>query len=197
MYKQMKDQAAQGIPPNWMVYVTVASADETAKKAKSLGGTVVAEPFDVATYGRMAVLMDLDHAVLSVWQPKDHIGVQVANEPGALSWCELCTNDTARAGKFYSQLFGWGLKTREDFPYVELMQNGHAIGGIFPFDEQMKGMPPYWGVYFRVADCDASTAKAKAMGAKVHVGPLDIPNVGRFAALQDPQGAGFSIIQLA
>lgn len=196
LYNQMKEQRDQGIPPNWMVYVTVANADDSAKKVKELGGSVLQEPFDVMSYGRMAVCADLDRAVFAVWQPGTHIGVQVANEPGALSWCELATNDTARAGRFYAGLFGWGLKTREDFPYVELMQGDRPIGGLFPMDEQMKGIPPYWGVYFQVADCDAAAAKARSLGGKVHFGPKDIPSVGRFAMLQDPQGAAFSVIQL-
>jgi predicted enzyme related to lactoylglutathione lyase len=57
-------------------------------------------------------------------------------------------------------------------------------------------MPPVWGVYFQVADCDASAAKANQLGAKVCVGPEDIPGVGRFALLADPQGAMFSVIRL-
>jgi predicted enzyme related to lactoylglutathione lyase len=196
MYPQMKEQRAQGIPPNWMVYVTVADADDTAKRVKTLGGSVLQEPFDVMSYGRMAVCRDRGGAVFSVWQPGTHIGVQVENEPGALSWCELAANDTDAAAGFYAQLFGWVPKTREDFPYVELYLDGRPIGGIVPMDEQMQGMPPYWGIYFRVADCDASVAKAKSLGGKVHFGPKDIPTVGRFAMLQDPQGAMFSVIQL-
>ena len=199
MYKQMKDQAEQGIPPNWMVYVTVSHADHTAKKVPSLGGTVLQEPFDVATYGRMAVCRDREGAVFSIWQPKDHIGIQVANEPGALSWCELAAKDPDYSGGFYAQMFGWQPKTREDFPYVELYLGERPIGGIYPLDETMQaqGVPPHWGVYFRVADCDAAAAKAKALGGKIHAGPQDIPNVGRFAMLQDPQGAMFSIIRIA
>lgn len=196
MYAQMKDQREQGIPPSWMVYVTVSSADHTAKRVPSLGGSVLQEPFDVASYGRMAVCRDREGAVFSIWQPGTHIGVQVANEPGALSWCELAARDTDYAAGFYGELFGWQPKTREDFPYVELYLGERAIGGIFPMDEQMQGIPPYWGVYFRVADCDAAVAKAKSLGGRVHFGPKDIPTVGRFAMLQDPQGAAFSVIQL-
>ena len=196
MYAQMKDQREQGIPPNWMVYVTVSNADHTAKRVPSLGGSVVQEPFDVASYGRMAVCRDREGAVFSIWQPGTHIGVQVANEPGALSWCELAARDTDYAAGFYGELFGWLPKTREDFPYVELYLGDRAIGGVFPLDPSMQGVPPHWGVYFRVADCDASAERAKSLGGKVHVGPQDIPNVGRFAMLQDPQGATFSVIQL-
>ena len=69
LYKMMKEQAEQGVPPNWMCYVAVENADETAKKAKTLGGTVIAEPFDVMDYGRMAVIQDPEGAIFSIWQP--------------------------------------------------------------------------------------------------------------------------------
>ena len=196
-YQQDKAQAAQGIPPNWLLYVTVTSADETAKKVKELGGAVVVQPFDVVSYGRMAVCMGLDRAVFAVWQPGTHIGVQVIDEPGAVCWGELATPDADRAGTFYESLFGWGRRTRDD-GYVELMRGEKAIGGIFPMDEQMKklGIPPYWSVYFQVAECYATIAKAKTLGGKVHFGPKDIPGVGRLAMIADPQGAAFSVIQL-
>jgi hypothetical protein len=61
----------------------------------------------------------------------------------------------------------------------------------------VEGMPPFWGVYFSVADTDATVAKAKELGATVLAEPMDLPGVGRMAALLDPQGAAFSIIKNA
>ncbi len=113
LYQLMKEQAEQGVPPNWMCYVAVESADETAKKAKTLGGKMIAEPFDVMDYGRMAVIQDPEGAILSIWQPMTHTGVQRVEEPGTMCWCELSTRDAAKAGKFYSGLFGWNVKTSD------------------------------------------------------------------------------------
>ena len=195
LYKMMKEQAARGVPPNWLCYVTVASADEAAKKARELGGTVLAEPFDVQDYGRMAMLQDPEGAVFAVWQPRTHIGIQRVEEAGTPSWCELSTRDAARAGKFYTSLFGWGLKT-SDPAYSEITRGGVPIGGILPMGPEMAEVPPHWGVYFQVADCDAAAARAQALGGQVCFGPQDVANVGRFAVVQDPQGAAFSVIQL-
>jgi len=194
LYRMMKDQEARGVPPNWMCYVTVESADATAAKARELGAKVVAEPFEVATYGRMAMIQDLDGAVLAVWQPRDHIGIQRINEPGALCWCELATREPERAGRFYTALFGWGLKPSPG--YTEWTRGGTPIGGLFPMRPEMEGVPPYWTVYFQVADCDATVAKARALGGRTLFGPKDIPEVGRFAMIQDPQGAVLSVIEL-
>ena len=55
-------------------------------------------------------------------------------------------------------------------------------------------MPPSWGVYVTVADCDASVAKAKSLGGQLCAGPFDVPGVGRMAVLQDPQGAVFNVM---
>ena len=87
-----------------------------------------------------------------------------------------------------------GAAGRATTGYVELLRGEKAVGGIFPMDEQMKkiGIPPYWSVYFQVAECYATIAKAKTLGGKVHFGPKDIPGVGRFAMIADPQGAAFS-----
>jgi len=195
LYKMMKEQAEQGVPPNWLCYVTVASADDAAGTAKELGATALAGPFDVEDYGRMAMLQDPEGAVFAVWQPRKHIGIQRVEEVGAPCWCELSTRDAAKAGKFYAGLFGWGLKT-SDPAYHEILRGGAPIGGIMPMPPEMEGVPPHWGVYFQVADCDASAAKAKALGGQICFGPHDIANVGRFAVIQDPQGAVFSVIRL-
>jgi predicted enzyme related to lactoylglutathione lyase len=195
LYRLMKDQAEQGVPPNWMCYVTVASADEAAKKAASLGAAVLAGPLDVQDYGRMAVIRDPEGAVVAVWQAGTHAGVQRVGEPGTMCWCELSTRDAAAAGQFYKGLFGWGLKTG-DPAYWEILRGSDSIGGIMPMPPEMAGVPPHWGIYFQVSDCDGTVAKAKALGGRILFGPHDVEKVGRFAILQDPQGAAFSVIRL-
>jgi hypothetical protein len=195
LYKMMKEQEAQGVPPNWLCYVSVESADDAARKAKSLGATVLAEPFDVSDYGRMAMLQDPEGAVFAVWQPKTHSGIQRVGEVGAPCWCELSSRNAAAAGSFYTSLFGWSLKTG-DPAYLEISRGSEPIGGILTMAPEMAGVPPHWGVYFQVADTDATAQKTKALGGEICFGPHDIANVGRFAALQDPQGAAFSVIKL-
>jgi predicted enzyme related to lactoylglutathione lyase len=59
----------------------------------------------------------------------------------------------------------------------------------------VEGMPSYWLVYFAVGDTDATVAKARERGGNVMVEPTDIPTVGRFAVLTDPQGAAFGVIR--
>ncbi len=199
LYRMMKEQEGQGVPPNWLAYVAVASADEAAKKAKALGGRVLAEPFNVQEYGRMAMLQDPAGATLAVWQAGTHTGAQRINEPGSLCWMELATSDPAGAKTFYSGLFGWGWKDSTDpgMPYTELQVSGRSSGGMLPIRPDMGATPPHWGIYWLVSDCNATAAKAKALGGTLCFGPQDMPKVGRFAVVQDPQGATFSIFQPA
>ena len=79
------DEAAQGVPPHWNLYVTVEDVDATAGKVGEAGGQVLAEPFDVFDAGRMAVIADPSGAVLCLWQPGTNIGAEVVNEPGAMT----------------------------------------------------------------------------------------------------------------
>ena len=188
------DERQHGVPPHWNAYVSVASADESAKRAQELGGKVLAPAFDVMDAGRMAVLQDPTGAVISVWQPKRHIGAKILREPGALGWTELLTNDTATAEKFYTQLFGWKAKVSPE--YTEFSVGATPDAGMMKIDDKMGNVPPNWLPYFQVNDCDASAATAAASGGRVNVPPADIPNVGRFAVLGDPQGATFAIIKI-
>jgi uncharacterized protein len=192
-------QKSQGVPPHWMTYIAVESADDAAKKAASLGGTVLMEPFDVMDVGRMAVLQDPQGAVFCVWQAKAHIGARLVGETGTFGWDELWTTDRKKAAEFYTGLFGWGAKEShmgEMGVYTEWQNGGESIGGMMEISPEMGPIPPNWLPYFMVEDSNAIADKAAASGGKLFVPPTDIPNVGRFAVIQDPQGATFAIIKL-
>jgi uncharacterized protein len=191
-YRLRPDQ--KGVPPSWQVYVRVASADDAAGRARELGATVLAAPFDVFDAGRMALLQDPTGAVFAVWEPRRNNGLGIVDEPGAFCWAELVAKDPAPAATFYKSLFGWG--TRGDPRYTEWTLGGRSIGGMIQIQKDWGEVPPHWLVYFQVEDCDRSVEKAKGMGAKVEMGPQDFPGVGRIALLSDPQGARFYVIKL-
>lgn len=198
LYEMKEEQRAQGVPPHWMVYVAVASADDTAERARSLGGTVLMGPFDVFDSGRMALVQDPTGAILAVWEPRQHIGARLANEPGTLTWAELVTADTDVAGKFYTQLFDWDAETEDmgGTTYTSFMSGGQPAGGMMQMPEELGDIPPHWMVYFAVVDCDRSVDQAAGLGGRIQVPPTNIEGVGRFAVVQDPQGAVFSVIKL-
>jgi predicted enzyme related to lactoylglutathione lyase len=188
----------KGVPPHWNSYVCVASADDAAAHAKELGARVVMEPFDVMDNGRMAVVQDPTGAVFSLWQPGASIGARVVNEPGSFCWNELYTRDPKKAADFYSGLFGWKMNARHmDFGDYVIFENSEGMmAGMLKIAEEWGPVPPYWLVYFSVDDCDKAVDRAKGLGAKVTMPPMEIETAGRFALLSDPQGAGFAVIQL-
>jgi predicted enzyme related to lactoylglutathione lyase len=115
---------------------------------------------------------------------------------GAFSWFELMTTDVEAAKSFYSQLLGWTTKDMPmgDMNYTVTSVEGEDVGGIMPMPPDAGEMPPSWGIYITVNDVDATVSKAKELGGKILVEPRDIPEVGRFCVIQDPQGAWFSAI---
>jgi uncharacterized protein len=185
-------------PPHWISYVAVSSVDEASARAMELGGTVVAGPFDVFDAGRMAALRDPAGAVINLWQAKTHIGATRLNDPGTLCWTELATTDPPAAEKFYTSLFGWTAKkgTAPPGEYTEFFNRGTAVGGMMRIEPDWGDVPPHWLPYFAVVDCDASAGRVKQQGGTLPVPPKDIPGVGRFAVVQDPQGALLAIIAL-
>lgn len=198
LYQMPSEMTAQGIPPNWLSYASVRSADESATKAKELGGTLMKEPFDVMTVGRMAVVQDPTGAVFALWQAGTHQGASVVNVANSFCWNELVTTDTAKDGDFYAGLFGWGKDVQNFGPmeYTMFSNGGRPAGGMFKLTPEMAGIPSHWLVYFAVDDCDAKTQKATALGATTMKPADDIPGIGRFSILLDPQGAAFALIKL-
>jgi predicted enzyme related to lactoylglutathione lyase len=187
-------------PPWWTSYVTVADTDTTAKVVRDAGGTVLLEPMDVMTAGRMAVFADPSQAVFAAWQPREHIGAGLVTEPGALCWNELATRQPDLVVPFYRAVFGWAADTQPMGPiaYTQWTLGGKPVGGMMPMDDENwpDDIPSHWMVYFAVEDTDATVAKASELGGTVSVPPTDIPP-GRFAVLNDAQGAVFSVLKMA
>lgn len=113
---------------------------------------------------------------------------------GAFSWCELLTSDVAAAKAFYGKLFGWVTEDMPEMNYTVINVAGKGMGGIMATPSEAKGMPPAWGAYVTVDDVDTTARLAVELGGKVVVEPMDIPKVGRFCVIQDPQGAVISAI---
>ena len=191
-----------GQPTVWSTYVSVADADETATKVTEAGGSVVVDPMDVMDQGRMAYFADPAGAVFGVWQPIAFAGADLVNEPNSLCWTEVMTRDAEAGRAFYPAVFGWqaGPPAFEGAPesYVVWELDGAPVGGMMEMSEPYfpPEVPSHWAVCFAVADCDATAAKARELGAQITQEPMDMP-IGRFAGIIDPQGASFTVMALA
>jgi predicted enzyme related to lactoylglutathione lyase len=109
---------------------------------------------------------------------------------GAFGWTELMTTDHEAAKTFYTSLFGWQTEEypMEGMQYTVVKVDGEPVGGIMSMSPEASGMPPTWSVYVTVEDVDATAAQVETLGGKIVRPPMDIPDVGRFCVLQDPQG---------
>ena len=120
---------------------------------------------------------------------------------GSFVWHELMTTDMAAAKAFYTNLAGWTCKDMQmpDMDYWVFSADDKMAAGLMniPPEAKAHGAPPNWSGTIAVDDIDALIAKLKAHGGKVMREPADIPNIGRFAVVTDPQGAYFQIIQPA
>jgi predicted enzyme related to lactoylglutathione lyase len=181
----------------WQTFVNVADADETAHVVTRAGGRVVRAPAELGTAGRLAVFADPFGAQFAVWQPGERKGAGVVDEPGAYAWSELIADDVAAAAAFYGAVFGWTLTTAAaDDPLrrSEWQLRGRSIAGLLPRPPAMpKEIPPYWDVYFAVADSAATVASVTRLGGATLMPPTDLGH-GRIAVFTDPAGAVFTVI---
>jgi uncharacterized protein len=116
-----------------------------------------------------------------------------AKPRGRFVWYDLMTSDPAAARDFYSKVTGWGTAQWEGpMPYTMWTVNTVPIGGIMQLPPDA-GAPPHWLAYISSPDTDATVKEATDLGAKTRVAPNDIPTVGRFAVMSDPQGAVFAV----
>ena len=121
---------------------------------------------------------------------------EILFKPGSVSWNELTTSDVEAAKKFYGTLFGWTFKQfpGSEMGYEVISIGDREFGGLMKTPKEMGNTPPSWTNYVTVENVDETAKNAKELGAKIVVPPMDIPNVGRFSLLQDPQGATIAVI---
>lgn len=190
---------ARHVPPHWMLYVGAPSLDLVVADAQRLGATVLSPVIDVPTVGRMQALADPQGAAFTVIEPAPTSQGQPEAPPqlGDASWVELMTTDAEAALRFYTDLFGW-----QSFDAVDMGPMGKyhmfgrhlgPLGGMMTKTAEMAQIPANWGIYFKVPDITAATARVTANGGQVLNGPMEVPGGDWIVNGLDPQGAAFSL----
>jgi predicted enzyme related to lactoylglutathione lyase len=114
-------------------------------------------------------------------------------------WYELMTTDMKAAEAFYGAVVGWSGQAfnQADINYTVMSAGDKMVAGIMtlPAEVCATGGRPGWVGYIGVDDVDAATASVKQAGGAVHRAPADIPNIGRFSVVADPQGAVFMLFK--
>ena len=197
----LPEDAAAGTPPHWIVYVATPDVDATVVQAERLGGKVVKGATDIPNMGRFAVLTDPQGATFAVYTPPGPApeGSEGSGGAGEFTWHELATTDYAAAMSFYSELFGWEKGPGHDMGPTGIYQiidhHGAQVGGIY--NAQGASTPPHWLSYAHVADCAKATSAAKAAGARILNGPMEVPGGSWITQMEDPQGGSFAVVEQA
>ncbi|MGY1812746.1 VOC family protein [Blastococcus sp. SYSU D00820] len=179
--------------PAWTTYFATDDSAATCDRIRSAGGTVVVEPMEVAPFGTMTIALDPQGNGFGLWQAAEHTGVQRFNEPGSLVWNEAAVDDPAAAREFYAAVFGFRFDEVDGAEgYTTFATGDRPLGGL---GGTTPGAPKGWTACFAVASTDDTVATVEAEGGKVTMAPEDTP-YGRFAVVEDPWGAGFSVMQV-
>ena len=111
-------------------------------------------------------------------------------------WFELATSDVDAALAFYASVVGWTSVDQNNAGprYAVVEAAGRGVGGISALNPAAPDSKPAWSGYIYSSDVDATARAISAAGGAVHYGPDDIPTVGRFAVVADPQGASFKLL---
>jgi predicted enzyme related to lactoylglutathione lyase len=185
--------------PHWISYVSVEDVDAASRAAAAKGGKVLEAPHEIPGVGRTARIADPQGAELYLFKsaagdPPDPSGKE-APPARRFFWNELHTTDPSGALSFYEAVIGFTHKTMNMGPGEEYQilesKDGASRGGVTTHGQGA----PHWLPYVAVEDPDATVARAKKNGGKVHVEPSDIPGVGRFAVIEDPTGAFLAVMK--
>ncbi|GAA3506228.1 VOC family protein [Streptomyces prasinosporus] len=184
-------------PSRWCLYFATGDAAATAARIRDGGGELLMEPTRIGDLGTTCLARDPGGVVFGLWQAGVHEGFGATAVPGAYCWAEVFTREPEKSDAFFPAVFPYRSKRLEDgtdFRVYELGGRG-VLGRMRMTDDFPPEAPPYINVYFTVADCDEAVARAVERGGVLRFGPMDTP-FGRFAAIGDPQGADFSVIDL-
>lgn len=182
----------------WCLYLASPDAAATAGRIRAHGGEVLMEPMQVGDFGTMCLAREPSGAVFGVWQGGTHEGFEATGVPGAYAYAEVFTREPEKADGFFQAVFPYAAKQMNDAGMDYRMYNlgdDTVLGRMKMGDEFPPEVPSYVNLYFAVDNCDDAVAKATKLGGIVRFGPMDSP-FGRFAALSDPQGASFTVIDV-
>ncbi|MEU2438815.1 VOC family protein [Streptomyces rubradiris] len=182
----------------WCLYFASPDVTATARRIRECGGEVLLEPMRVGDFGTMCLAREPSGAVFGVWQAGTHEGFETTATPGAYCWAEVFTREPEQADTFLASVFPYRMKEIEDdavdFRMFDIGEDT-VLGRMRMTEDFPPEVPSYINVYFAVDDCDTAVARAVELGGIVRFGPMSSP-FGRFAALSDPQGADFSVIDI-
>ncbi len=118
-------------------------------------------------------------------------------DQGRFIWHELMSTDPAGSIDFYTKLVGWRHhRYPGDMNYDLFMLGEHPVAGCMQLPEEAReqGAPTHWLGYIHAVDIAATVIQARELGASI-LHESELPEIGTFAVLMDPQGAVVTFYQ--
>ncbi len=184
---------------SWNSYVNVENAVRSSRIGERIGASINHGVSDLGDLASVCELCDPAGANIRLWEPNKLAGAGIVNQPQSWIWNHLFTRDLETTEHFYADLFGWTSETEAlvtgDQIYFRL--GDRLIAGMMQMSKTYfdPSSSPYWGVCFRVYDCDATVELARSAGGEILIEPQNVPNVGRLATILDPQGGKFQVLK--
>lgn len=184
------------VPPHWVAYISVADVDAAAKKVISAGGKSLMDAFDIPNVGRAQPVADPEGGALLLFTSAEGDG-PAAKGPGAFHWNELWADDPEALRRFYEKAFDLDGAAMEmpNGTYHLLKAGETSIAGIMK--KPAAEIPTHWLPYVEVTDADAAVKRATKNGGELVGEVMNVPEVGRFGIIKDPQGATLGLIKPA
>lgn len=179
--------------PHWISYVSVDDVVATARRVVANGGKALMDAFDIPGVGKMQPVADPQGAAFFLFRSAEG-DKPAAKGPGAFHWNELWCDDAKSAAEFYAKVLGYTYSTMETptGAYYVLANGEQQRAGIMT--SPVAGIPSHWLPYVDVPDLDASLARVTRNEGSVEGEAMEMPGIGRFAFIRDPQGARLGLI---
>lgn len=183
---------------SWLSFIAVPSVAQSLDRTSRLGGKVLLYMEASADLDEVAIISDPAGARVALCTAQDRAPcLGPTATPGGCYWTELATRDAQRSAIFYAQLLGWKARVvlHNDAPSTLFLMEDTPVAGLL----QLQGEPPIprsnWMVSFAVASAVQTVARAERMGGRLSSPLAEISGVGTAAAIIDPQGGPFSIME--
>lgn len=194
----MRHESEQlGTPAVWTVFFMVGDIDRAMVAVERTGGSVLQPPIRLPSGAQVAVVADPTGAMMGLITGPHPGGRWYSEANGTACWVELLTRDPLVAEPFYLEVLGWKADPvpAASTAYTLFRLDGDECAGMMLMPDQVPAdAPSQWGVYFAVDDCESVVARTVVLGGQVLQPMMHLP-MGRFAILEDRQGAVFSVLE--
>ena len=191
----MEQSSHMGDMAMWTVFINVEDIDATTEMAQHAGGSVLQGPTPIPD-GKVAVVADPAGAMFGLIAGPAPEGTWLSQEPGAVSWIETLTRDTAASEGFYTMAFDWKAETQDyrGTAYTTFSLDSEPVAGMMMMPDTVPAeVPAHWAVYFTVSDCEMAVKRLIELGGNA-VAPVMDSDMGRFAVVEDQYGAVFQLM---